>query len=122
MRTFAIKIGKYVEFRTNNRPPQVKVSRLTKVVETIRERLTITDDYPYYAYVKEPAKVKRILKMMCPIGGRVLGVVKYSKYSRYSRFADTIGTTQQKAPKFGKQTVIEIPKTVATILLSRSRL
>lgn len=120
MRVFAIRIGKYVEFRMANRSPRVKVSQLTRVVDTIRERLVITDDYPYYGYMKEPVKQKQVLKTVCPVGGRVLGVVTYAKYSR-GTVRQTEAKLQRKAPKFGKQTVIEVSKAVATGILRGAR-
>lgn len=106
MKTFAVRIGDYVEFRAAKRPPQIKVTRLTRMVKVLEHKYTYEPPYYVRVYVDR----KHTLKTMFPIGGRVLGGIKYSKYSRFTAGA-------ANAPKFGKRRVVEISKELLTTFM-----
>lgn len=97
MRVFAVRIGDYVEFRTANRPPRAKVSRLTRVFQKLTKVATPTPESPYYDYVDKLVETQVVLKTTFYIGGRVLGVTKLARYRAVSG-----------APKFGRRLLVEV--------------
>lgn len=96
MRTFAVRMGDYVEFRSSRLPPKRLVSKLVRKGSELVEHY----DYLQGTYVLRPEETNVTLRLVWYLGGRVLGVMKSRKYSALSG-----------AVKFGHKTMVELPKT-----------
>lgn len=96
MRTFAVRMGDYVEFRSAKLPPKRLVSKLVRKGQVLEEHY----DYLKNTYVLKPTETKVVLRLVWYIGGRVLGVMKSRKYY-----------TLPGAVKFGSKTLVELPRT-----------
>ena len=109
VRYFAVRLGDYVEVRSSCHLPTPRVSKLVRTVRSTTKTYKYFPDPPFIKLVNEPIESQVTLKQTTYVGGRVLGVCKYSRFSGVGkRFG---------AGALAKDKLVEIPRELRKALV-----
>ena len=81
LKYWAIRIGEWIEFRVGSQPPKKLVSSLTRTVKESKRRGRYNSAGALIGYDTIPSERKETIRQVTWVGGKPLGVVRFSKAS-----------------------------------------